>query len=57
MDDNVLKEIQSLEKGLGKTILAFSCHDVKTADVTDKELESIQALEEKLGLSLVAVNA
>ncbi len=57
MEDTHLKEIQSLEAELGKTLLAFSCHDLKAADVTNNELEKIQTLEKKLGLSLVAVNA
>ena len=55
INDGDLKEIQSLEKEIGKTLLAFSCHDLKAASVTDAELDRIQSLEKKLGLSLVAV--
>ncbi len=51
-----LQAINALENELGKPILAFSCRaDLKPADVTGEQLAKIQALEHKLGLSLVAV--
>jgi hypothetical protein len=50
-----LSAIHRLEQELGRPVLAFSCHDITPADVTQEELEKIQHLEEKLGLSLVAV--
>lgn len=52
-----LEAIQSLEKDLGKPLLAFSCHDIHPAMVKAEELEQINALEKKLGLVLVAVEA
>jgi hypothetical protein len=57
LDENAINEIKSLENQLGKTILAFSCHDVKPDKLDENQLASIQSLENKLGLSLVAVEA
>jgi len=50
-----LKAIQGLEKDLGKTLLAFSCQDIKPAEVKDEELARINELEKKLGVVLVAI--
>jgi hypothetical protein len=50
-----LDAIQGLEKDLGKTLLAFSCHDLKPAEIKDEELSKINELENKLGVVLVAV--
>ncbi len=51
-----LKAINSLENELGTPLLAFSCRaDLKPAAVSPDQLAKIQALESKLGLSLVAV--
>jgi hypothetical protein len=55
LDEKALGEIQSLEEKLGKTLLAFSCHELKPHKVSDDELSKIQSLENKLGISLVAV--
>jgi hypothetical protein len=41
---------------LGVTLLAFSGINIKNAELTKEDLQKIQELEEKLGLSLVAVN-
>lgn len=49
--------ISLVESELGVTLLAFSCHDAEPALVDKKILDKIQSVEEKLGLSLVAVNA
>jgi hypothetical protein len=46
-----------LEQELGTLLLAFACHDYKSAPVTDAQLAKIQSLEKDLGLSLVAVKA
>ena len=51
-----LSAIQELEKELGKTLIAFSSHDIETAQINASELQKIQALENDLSLSLVAVN-
>lgn len=50
-----LQAINALEKELATPLLAFSCHDLKPADVKAEQLAKIQALEKRLGMSLVAV--
>jgi len=52
-----LDAIRQLEKELGKTLLAFSCHDIQTSQINASELKKIQDLENKLSLSLVAVES
>lgn len=52
-----LDQIRSLEKELGKTLLAFSCHQSNVAALADAELGKIQLLENNLGISLVALDA
>lgn len=55
LDTEKLKEIQKLEKELGKPLLAFSCHDIKSALLSEQDLEKIRTLENKLSLSLIAI--
>jgi hypothetical protein len=55
VNDSTLQTISSLEKGLGKTLLIFKCHDLKPSALTNKELSKVQDAEKKLGVSLVAV--
>ena len=55
LDSSKLMEIQSLEKELGKTLLSFSCHDINPDEIQENDLERIKMLEQKLGVSLVAV--
>ena len=50
-----LESIKALEEEIHKPVLAFSCHDLKPAQLTDEELKKIQSLEKALGLALVAV--
>jgi sulfite reductase beta subunit-like hemoprotein len=51
-----LQAINALENEIGSPLLAFSCRqDLGFADVNTEQLAKIQALESKLGLSLVAV--
>lgn len=50
-----LKTIQSLEKELGKPLLAFSCHDVSAAELQNDQLARIRKLETELNVYLVAV--
>jgi len=52
---NNLKAIQSLERELGKPLLAFSCHDARAAALKDNQLAKIRKLEAELGVYLVAV--
>ncbi|MDA8087858.1 MAG: hypothetical protein M0Z75_14305 [Nitrospiraceae bacterium] len=55
LDEKKLDELQRLEKKLGKTLLAFQCHDAKIEMLSQQEMTEIQELEKKLGFSLVAV--
>lgn len=55
MDASTLQTISNLEKGLGKTLLAFKCHDLKPSMLSAEELGKVQDVEKKLGVSLVAV--
>jgi hypothetical protein len=55
LDGGQLEALQSLEKKLGKVLLAFSCRDVNAEKLSDEELAELKKVEEKLGLALVAV--
>ena len=56
LEKRELDEIASLETELGKTLLAFRCYaEVNPARLTDTELDRIREVENKLKLSLVAV--
>ncbi len=55
LDKGKIEAIQSLEKKLGKTVLAFSCKEIKVDTLKDDEIAQIKETEGKLGLSLVAV--
>ncbi|KJS28951.1 MAG: hypothetical protein VR64_22105 [Desulfatitalea sp. BRH_c12] len=57
IDESTLQTIQDLEKDLGKSLLAFKCHELKPSIVSDGELSRIKEVEKKLGMSLVAVEA
>ena len=57
LEEKDLDEIRALEKDLGKTVLAFSCHKTDPAALDDDKLARLQALENRLGMSLVAVEA
>ena len=51
-----LNAIQSLEKDVGQPLIAMSGQDVDAAKVDQSNLDRIKALEEELGIVLVAVN-
>ncbi len=55
VEENKLKALQGLEKELGKTLLAFSCHDAQPAQLSPEQLERVQALEKELGVVVVAL--
>ena len=57
LNEDHVRDIKNLESDLGVTVLAFSCHDTQPAVVNKETLDKIQALEAKLGISLVAVDA
>jgi hypothetical protein len=50
-----LEEIRTLERKLGKTLLSFSSYDVVSDEMSEADLATLKALEEKLGTMLVAV--
>jgi hypothetical protein len=55
LDGEKLKAVQSLEKKMGKTVVAFSCKDIGITPLKDDEIAQLRDLEKKLGLALVAV--
>jgi len=57
LDNEKLGSIQSTEKKIGKTLLAFSCHEVVPAELTETELAMVNEAEKKLGVVLVAVKS
>ncbi len=57
LGDKELSAIAALEKEVGNTLLAFSCHPLKPAEISEEQLAKIQELEKKLNIALVAVNA
>jgi len=50
-----LEDVKSLEKKIGKTLLAFSCREIHPSKLKEGELEKIKEVEKKLGVSLVAI--
>jgi hypothetical protein len=57
LDSKKLETIKSMEQTMGKTLLAYTCHDLKPAALNEKELHEMQEMEKKLGVVLVAVKA
>ncbi len=55
LDKEKVSAVQSLEKKLGKTIIAFSCGDIGVSSLREDELAQIRDAEKKLGVALVAV--
>ena len=55
LDKEKVEAIQAIEKKMGKTLLAFSCRDLKADTLKDDEIAQIKEAESRLGLSLVAV--
>ena len=55
LGEKELAEIGAVEQEFGVTMLAFSCHPSDPAAIDDRQLTAIKELEEKLGVSLVAV--
>ncbi|APG27837.1 hypothetical protein A7E78_08310 [Syntrophotalea acetylenivorans] len=50
-----LQEINNLEQEIHSPLLAFSCSDTPMTELSSENLQKIQSLEKKLGVSLVAV--
>ncbi len=55
LEKDKLSEIQSLEKKLGKRLLAFTCSAVDVTALKEEEISEIKQVENKLKVSLVAV--
>jgi hypothetical protein len=55
LEGGQLEAVQSLEKKMGKVLLAFACKDVNAETLSEDELAELRKAEEKLGLALVAV--
>lgn len=55
LESRDLDTIKSLEGELGRPLLAFSCHDVAPAELSDEQVARIKSLEDTLGVFLVAV--
>ena len=52
-----LGEITRLERDLGVTVLAYTCHEAEPASLDDEQLGRLRDLEDALGVRLVAVAA
>lgn len=55
LTEKELSAIKDLERELGKTLLAFTCHKVDPAEINDEQLAKLQKVENELGISLIAV--
>lgn len=55
LDSQAIEQIKALENELQQTLLAFSCHNVLPTQLEADKLAKIQQLENKLGISLIAV--
>ena len=55
LDTDHLQKVQNVEKATGLRLLALNALDVVPAKIQDDVLDDIQALENELGLTLVAV--
>lgn len=51
-----LNTLRQLEHAMGKSILAFSSHNVRLADLTPEQLNSVKKVEEELGLILIVTD-
>ncbi len=52
-----LEEIAALEKDLGTFVLAFACQPLEPATLSPDQLQRVRAIEDKLGVVLVAARA
>lgn len=56
LDAERLQKVRNVEEATGLKLLALNALDVEPANIQDEELDDIQALENELGVTLVAVN-
>ncbi len=55
MEEKKLNALQNLEKEIGQTLLAFNCHEMQPAQLTEEQIERIKAMEKELGVVIVAL--
>jgi hypothetical protein len=55
LDQGQIAEIETLAKDMGTPILAFACHQMDAAPIDAAQIDRIKALEDKLGVALVAI--
>jgi hypothetical protein len=55
LDEEQLRQVVSLEKKLGRELLAFSAYKAEPDALGEPDLKVIREAETKLGLCLVAV--
>ena len=55
LEEKSLQSIKNLEGELGSTVLAYSIHDFKPANLSEDQILKIQALETELKVALVAM--
>ncbi len=55
MEGKKLEALQRAEKDMGRTLLAFSCQDVKPASLSEEQVGRIKTLEKELGIVVVAL--
>jgi len=55
LDQVQIQEIETLAQDMGTPILAFACHQMDAAPMDAAQIDRIKALEDKLGVALVAV--
>ncbi|MFP4630433.1 MAG: hypothetical protein ACLFMQ_06870 [Desulfohalobiaceae bacterium] len=55
MSEQDLSTIQSLEQELGRPVLALACQQTPPAQLTAEQVQKLQDMENKLGMTLLAV--
>ena len=55
LDQGQIAEIETLAKDMGTPILAYSCYQADAAPIDAAQIDRIKALEDRLGVALVAI--
>ncbi|MFP4392688.1 MAG: hypothetical protein ACOC3Y_02260 [Desulfohalobiaceae bacterium] len=55
MSEQDLSAIQSLEQELDRPVLALTCQQTPPAQLTAEQVQKLQEMENKLGITLLAV--
>ncbi len=56
LNEEQLQEVKEMEKDLGRPLLAFSCQDLRPAQLDSQSVERIRQAEKELGVALLAVD-